>query len=299
MARRILSRGRADYLRWQKHGGVMRGNPLRYPAGVMERYQRELEHLTATMCLTTQREFEKLFRHPDVVEFVSTRHDVEAVAMDISPASQARLLAAKLRAQFEQLFSDQSKPVADRMVNQVNAASATATYNSLKELSGGLTLNVKTLSPDILEAMKLAVANNVSLIKSIPSQYFTKVEGAVYRSLTGGNGLQDLQEFFVKQYGEEGRRAKNIALDQTRKAYNNLNKERMKKHGVGKFEWLHSGGGLHPRPLHQSYHGRVFSFGNLPIIDEATGERGIPGQAVNCGCTMVPVIEFEQGEAIK
>jgi SPP1 gp7 family putative phage head morphogenesis protein len=240
-----------------------------------------------------------LFRHPDVEEFISTRHDVAEAAMDISPASQARILAAKLRAQFEQLFADQSKPVGERMVDQANAASATATYNSLKELSGGLSLDVRALSPDVLEAMKLAVATQVSLIKSIPSQYFTKVEGAVYRSMTGGNGLQDLHEFFVKQYGEESRRAKNIALDQTRKAYNNLNKERMKKHGVGKFEWLHSGGGLHPRPLHQSYNGRVFSFGNLPIIDEATGERGIPGQAINCGCTMVPVIEFEQGEAIK
>jgi SPP1 gp7 family putative phage head morphogenesis protein len=89
------------------------------------------------------------------------------------------------------------------------------------------------------------------------------------------------------------RRARNIALDQTRKAYNNINKGRMQAIGVQKFEWVHSGGGQKPRELHIELDGQVFSFDDLPVIDERTGERGIPGQAINCRCTMVPVIEFE------
>jgi SPP1 gp7 family putative phage head morphogenesis protein len=136
----------------------------------------------------------------------------------------------------------------------------------------------------------------VSLIKSIPEEYFAKVAGAVARSISSGNGLQDLTAFFAEQDGVEARRAKNIAIDQTHKAYNGLNAERMKRQGVGKYEWVHSGGGLHPRPLHQSYHGRIFSFDKPPVIDERTGARGIPGQAINCRCTMVPVIEFEDGK---
>jgi uncharacterized protein with gpF-like domain len=31
----------------------------------------------------------------------------------------------------------------------------------------------------------------------------------------------------------------------------------------------------------------------LPVIDPRTGERGIPGQAINCRCVMRPLVEFK------
>lgn len=275
----------------------MRGKQLAYPAGVMERYRDALVSITADMCKQTEKAFIALFHHPDVEDYFTNFGKTATVAMDISPASQARILANKLKAHFEQLFTARSKPMAESMAAQANAASAAATYQSLKQLSGGLSLNVKTLSPETQEILKLAIANNVALIKSIPEQYFQKAQGAIFRAITDGKGLADIHDFFGEQYGVETRRAKNVALDQTRKTYNALNKGRVQKAGVKKFEWLHSGGGLHPRPLHQSYNGRIFSYDNLPVIDEATGEKGIPGQAINCGCTMRPVIEFDKGEA--
>lgn len=297
MTRRLLTHSRAAWVRSREHDGKMRGTRLAYPAGVMDRYRAKLQQLTDAMAIETQQEIEKLFRHPDVEEYFTDFNKHVQIAMDISPASQARILTNALRSKFEQLFQENAKPVAETMVDQADEASASAVYTSLKKLSGGLSLDVSSLTPQLREVMKLATANNVQLIKSIPSEYFDKVQGAVYRSITDGKGLSDLTDFFNKQYGEESRRAKNIALDQTRKAYNALNKGRMQQNGIHKFEWLHSGGGLTPRPLHQSYNGRTFSFATLPVIDEGTGETGIPGQAINCGCTMVPVIEFEGGQA--
>lgn len=297
MARKLLTKKRAGWVRSREHSGVMRGRPLNHPAGAMSRYAAALQAITAKMCEATQKEIEQLFAHPDVEEYFTNYNKTATIAMDISPASQARILTNKLRVRFEQLFGEFAKPAAEKMMNETNQASASATYSSLKELSGGLSLSTSAITPAMQETFKLAVANNVSLIKSIPSEYFDKVQGAVYRSIMDGKGLKDLQEFFGQQKGIESRKAKNLALDQTRKAYNGLNKGRMQANGVHKFEWLHSGGGLHPRPLHQGYHGQIFSFNALPVIDEKTGERGIPGQAINCGCTMCPVIEFEQGEA--
>ena len=88
-------------------------------------------------------------------------------------------------------------------------------------------------------------------------------------------------------------RGVNIARDQTRKAYNNLNAARMRKVGVTEFIWRHSGGGRNPRDLHQNVlNGKKFSLDDLPVIDERTGETGIPGQAINCKCTMEPVVTF-------
>jgi SPP1 gp7 family putative phage head morphogenesis protein len=140
------------------------------------------------------------------------------------------------------------------------------------------------------------VAENVSLIKSIPAQYMKDVAGSVFRAIQTGDGLADIVPKLAEVEGVTMRRARNIALDQTRKTYNAINRERMKAVGVKKFEWIHSGGGQHPRELHMQMDGKVYAFDDLPVIDERTGERGIPGQAVNCRCTMRPIVDFGEDD---
>jgi SPP1 gp7 family putative phage head morphogenesis protein len=244
--------------------------------------------LTDDMTATTAREITRLYRHPDVVEYF------KGFAQDISPASQARILTNQLQARFEQLFASAAKPTAESMADEANKASETDTTRSLRDLSLEFTLKPGIVAGSQMEEfLKATIANNVNLIKSIPSEYFMKVQGAVLRSIADGKGLEDLTPFFAEQKGVEERRAKNIALDQTHKAYNGLNKSRMQSVGVQQFEWVHSGGGLHPRELHlYELNGKIFSFNKLPIIEEGTGERGIPGQAINCRCTMVPIVKL-------
>jgi SPP1 gp7 family putative phage head morphogenesis protein len=148
------------------------------------------------------------------------------------------------------------------------------------------------------EVAKASVAENVSLIKSIPEQYFKDITGAVMRSITTGNGLADLVSEIDKYAGQTKRRAENLALDQTRKAYNSINKQRMQAIGVRQFEWIHSGGGQVPRESHLKISGHIFDFDKVEEQQAALGvperDRGIPGFPVNCRCTMLPVINFEQ-----
>lgn len=59
-----------------------------------------------------------------------------------------------------------------------------------------------------------------------------------------------------------------IARLETAKISSSIQLEKMKSVGIKKFRWRHSGGGKDPRPLHQSYDGMIFSFDDLPIIDE-------------------------------
>lgn len=276
-----------------KQDGVLRGSRLALPAGVASRYAHRLIALTRQMTQETAREIEKLYRHPDVKSYFDGFHETTvAFAMDISPAAQARILTNALKDKFEQLFGRHAKPEAERMTDEADAASARDVSVSLKELSNSLTLKPAALGMQGREFLSASIAQNVSLIKSIPEEYFTKVQGAVLRSITDGKGLEDLVPFFADQEGVEERRAKNIAIDQTHKAYNGLNRERMKSVGVREFEWIHSGGGIHPRVMHQDMNGKIYRFDRLPIIEE-NGERGIPGQAINCRCTMVPVVRFD------
>lgn len=294
MTRKLLTNARAIWAGGHKPN-EMKGSRLALPAGVADRYRAKLQFLTDRMTAETEREFLQLWRHDDVQEYLAAH---SSVAMDISPASQARILANKLKERFDQIFNQHAKTYAEQMVDQANEESSAATFRSLKDLSGGLSFKTRgVMTPVMCEFMKASVAENVSLIRSIPHEYFRKIEGQVNRSIISGGGLEQLTKYFEEQHGVESRRAKNTAIDQTHKAYNGLNKGRMQAVGIKAFQWIHSGGGLHPRPLHESYNGRTFTWDKLPIIEEGTSERGIPGQAITCHCTMVPVVKFDhEGE---
>lgn len=262
----------------------LKGKPLRASAGVSARYYARLKRLIDRMDAITRREVERLYGRPFAQEHF---------AEDASIASQARILLSALEERFSAIFNLPAKGIAETFSGEVDDNSAATLKLSLKELSGGITLKTDILSGELSEIMKATVAQNVSLIKSIPQQYLAGVNNAVMRSITTGNGLADLIPELKSRYKITLRRAQFIAQDQTRKAYAGLNHARLQKLGVKKFEWLHSGGSQHPRKLHQRYSGNVFSFADPPVIDEKTGERGLPGTLINCLCTAIPIVDFE------
>ena len=266
---------------------TFRGDPLQHNAAVAVRYVGAVQALTAQMTAQVKREVLRLFKTD-----AAAAHFGE----DATIASQSRILINSLANRFTDLFAKKAKPLAEGMVADADKSGVKALHASLQKLSGGTSLKTSLSSPTLNEITKAAVAENVSLIKSIASDYLQKVEGAVMRSITTGNGLQDLVPALEQYEGQTHRRAKNIALDQTRKAYNSINRGRMEALGVKKFMWHHSGGGAHPREDHVDMDGEIYSFNNLPIIDQRTGERGIPGQAPNCRCTMSPVFDFSKDE---
>lgn len=270
----------------KRPGRVMfRGEVLSYNASQGAKYVAALTGLVAKMMATTKREVLRLFE---------TDAAAAHFAMDATIASAARILTNELAARFNALFAERAKGLATTMVDGADRASKAALHSSLQKLSGGLSLKTSIRSPALENIYKASVVENVGLIKSIAGEYQEKVQGAVMRSITTGNGLQDLVPALEQYEGQTNRRAKNIALDQTRKAYNSINKGRMQALGVDSFMWHHSGGGAHPREDHIAMDGQVYQFDNLPVIDQKTGERGIPGQAINCRCTMSPVFSFNR-----
>lgn len=268
--------------------GIVRGGRLNYNAGVTARYEARLTALVRQMVQQTEREIVRLFK----TSTAAKHFEREMVAQDADVSSQARILLNEIMRRFQQLFNSKANGLAQQMLGDSDKASASAIHGSLKQLSGGLSLKTKFVTKPMQTILKAHIAENVSLIKSIPQRYFTDIQGAVMRSITTGNGLQDLVPAIQKTNGVALRRARIIAADQTRKAYSDLNFERMAKIGVKEFEWVHSGGGDHPRELHLDMDGKIYRMDNLPIIDDKTGERGIPGQLINCRCTMTPVIDF-------
>lgn len=283
----ILSKKKKKWVGQFKPTGAVRGTVLNYNAGVQTKYERELIRLVNRMAIEVERELTAFFKKPASKEWFETN--------DASISSDARILTSKLTAKFQQLFNRKSRVLALSMVKESDRTSASAMHASLKELSGGLSFKTSVISGEMHDLMKAAVAENVGLIRSISQDYLTQVQGAVMRSITTGQGLKDLTPFLEKRKEITVRRARNIALDQTRKAYNALNEGRMRKIGVDQYEWLHTGGSQHPRPDHVAMSGNIYSIDNPPIIDQKTGQRGKPGDLPNCGCRMRPVVTFDKG----
>jgi SPP1 gp7 family putative phage head morphogenesis protein len=220
-----------------------------------------------------------------------------ALAADASLASQARMLFNSLGKKWAKIFGGRASSMTDRMIDGASMASKRALGDSLKKISGGLTIPVPVLPGNSQERITAATAENVGLIRSIQQQYHERISQLVLRSAsTGGNGAQEIFESIRHYDGLTEKRAKLIAVDQTRKITTALNVERAKSVGMKKWEWVHSGGSTEPRRLHVQYDGQIFDYDNPPVIDERTNERGFPGQLINCRCTMAPVLEFGDAE---
>lgn len=300
MASPPLTKQKSKWARSRKDV-TLRGLQLNYNASQQLKYQRSLLTLVRQMTAETKKQIDKLFRGEISEEFFVQQK--EAAAMDASIVNQAKKLMKSLLAKFENLFSLKSTPTAEAMLDGAKQTSKSNLHSSLKTLSGGLSLKTGVVPKGMEDVSTAIVAENVSLITSIPAQYFNDITGSVMRSITTGSGLATLIPQIKKYDGITERRAKNIALDQTRKAYNSINKQRMQAIGVKKFEWVHSGGGQHPRLSHIALSGSIYAFDNLPVINKEQVDsgsespvRGIPGQAINCRCTMIPVIQFDDGE---
>lgn len=282
--------------KWVKNRNtVLKGNRLAYNAALQEQYVQALEQLVFKMARETKRQLFKLFNKGFSDDFFENQERLEA--MDASISSQARILLNSLSNTFQKLFDIKASSLAKTMVERTTRTSATTVKESLKKLSGGLTLNTSIVSKGEEEISTALINENVSLIKSIQEQYLKDVTGSVMRSITTGRGLADLVPDLEKYEGVTKRRAKNIALDQTRKAYNSINRQKLLKNGIKEFEWGHSRGGLHPRESHIKISGKRFSFENIEKEQAALGvpeaDRGLPGEPINCKCYMRPIIVFE------
>ena len=260
---------------------IIRGLPLNVAISIGARYDKVLQKYISQMVKEVRAEILNLW--------ASERPDT---AMDANLASMARILTNKLTDKFVGLFGKIAMPTAQKMVDDVDKNSAATLKPSLKEISADMSFKTDILNGSLKEVFTASVAANVKLIQRIPQKYMDDVQGMVMRSIQTGD-VDLIAE--LDKYGVTTRNwAKNVALDQTRKAYNAISKGRMEALGVTKFEWLHSGGSNKPRIFHKDeLNGQIFSFDNLPIIDKATGERGIPGQLPYCRCRMRPVYDFD------
>jgi SPP1 gp7 family putative phage head morphogenesis protein len=284
-----LTKKKKAWVKQFKPTAAIKGLVMPYNTAVQKRYEADLKKLVSEMILQTERAIKQIYKSEASKDFF---------AMDASIASLARIRLNKLLKNLEKEMGGKSKTIVDRMITGTDRASKSVLNQSLKELSGGLSIKTDFATAGTQEAITATFNANVDLIKSMGGDYLGDIRGAVNRSIQGGGGLEDLipqmKKFLDKKNSGILNKAKNMALDQTRKAHTAITVARMDKLGMNKFEWIHSGGSREPRKQHLGWNGKIFSMDKLPV-DKEFGPV-LPGQAINCKCVMRPVIEFDQGE---
>lgn len=260
------------------------GGALRPNASISSDYARIITNQVELMCRDVERELKKLFKDPEY-----------GFAQDASISSQSRILLNYLLSKWGKRFNKIAKSSTDRMIERTIRNSAVTLKISLRDASEDFKIDTTFRNEQIDDVIKASTQEAANLIKLIPQKYLAEVQGQVMRSITTGKGMEDLVPFLDKKYHGNIRHARNVALDQTRKAYQSINTSRLKTLGVKRFIWIHSGGAKEPRPLHIKMSGNEYSFDDPPFIGVMYGEEvhGLPGDLPYCRCICKPVINFD------
>jgi uncharacterized protein with gpF-like domain len=219
----------------------------------------------------------------------SYRANEPEIAQDGLASNELRDAIRKLVKRWQDRFNEGSDRLAEYFSQSVSKRSDAALKKILKDAGFSVEFKMTRAQRDVLNA---TVNENVALIKSIPAQYLTQVEGIVMRGVSTGRDLAQITKDLQEQHGVTRRRAAFIARDQSNKATASLSRARMVEIGVEEAIWVHSGGGKHPRPSHlKAGRDRVRYDVKEGWLDPAVGKHILPGELINCRCIGRAVIK--------
>jgi SPP1 gp7 family putative phage head morphogenesis protein len=248
---------------------------VRPNAGIEQAYRKRMQALIAEMDNSVRYWLRAAYRANEPV-----------MAQDRTPADELRDAIRKLARRWQKNFDEAAPQLAEYFAQSVASRSSGALKAILKK--AGFTVKFK-MTRAMRDVMAATVGQQVSLIKSIPSRYFTNIEGLVMRSVQTGRDLGRLTQDLQQQFGVTRRRAAFIARDQNNKATASMTRARQDELGITQAIWVHSGAGKHPRPTHVAMNGKKYDV-NKGMWDSAVNRWIFPGEEINCRCISRSII---------
>ncbi len=204
---------------------------------------------------------------------------------DIGEGHTAAQLIEQARIAFEQSFSISNlefyMETVEKHGRKTSAAQLRALRRQTKAALGVDIFIPETGVPAMLDGF---IAENVSLIKSIPEKMFSDIESIVTRGFQRGTLTRDMAKEIQGVHKTTRRRAQLVARDQIASLNGQINQKRQQNIGVKEYIWRTSRDDR-VRPLHANREGDKFKWSDAP-------SDGHPGEPVNCRCTAEPVLSF-------
>ena len=206
-------------------------------------------------------------------------------------AGKVALLQKFLTSQLGNLTEEAKKLMFNTAVEQIMQDLQERVYKNAQERK------IELITPKLTDfrANEIAknYANNLDFwIKNWTEDRIIKMREAVGQMAIDGKSINSIAEYIEYEFGVSSRHAKFLARNESAMATTSYLEAKYKDEGITEFKWYTNIDGRE-RPLHKELNGHVFRFDDPPIIDERTGEKGLPAQTYNCRCTFAPVINKE------
>lgn len=176
------------------------------------------------------------------------------------------------------------------------AAQATRTFSrteTTRQISHVIGQDVFLAEPNLTAKAEVFTHENVKLIESIDQKYFSEIESTVTRAVRQGQRASEIESSLLDKLSHLGDQAENrarlIARDQINKFNGELNRERQTALGITSYTWSTIMDGRE-REMHADLDGQEIEWDDPPEINPQ-GERGHPGDDINCRCTAIPNVE--------
>lgn len=261
--------------------------PVHASVGLECEYCRRLQCLVDDMNASVQYWLTASYRAnaPELHEEDLQKH---TLAQDAVPANELKRSVRKLSRQWQRKFNEAAQELARWFTRANRNRSVTQLQSILKK--GGWSVEFK-MTPAQRDVFQATVHENVNLIKSIPQQYFTQVEGMVMRSVQTGRDLQQLTDDLQDHFHVTRKRAKLIAGDQNNKVTANFHRVHQIELGITEAVWVHSHAGKVPRPTHLCNDGQRYDVRRGWFDPDPKVRKYImPGELINCRCFSRSVI---------
>lgn len=211
------------------------------------------------------------------------------MAMDATPAKELQEAVERLAGRWQRRFDDAAPELARWFAQAASRRSDRQLAQILRDAGISVRFNMTPAMRDVVAA---TVEQNVQLIKSIPQQFLTQVQGSVMRSVQAGRDVGGLVQELQQNFGVTRRRAAFISLDQNNKATAALQKARQTELGIEEGIWIHSHAGKEPRPTHVKQHGKRFNIAEGWFDpDPRVRRRIMPGELIRCRCVWRVVVK--------
>jgi len=192
-----------------------------------------------------------------------------------------------------------SERVGNTVKNHASKINRQQSQYHQRVMTSVLSINPIQLEPWLDNEVRSFTTENVSLIKSIPSESLTDIEQMLYRDGTRKLSPQEMKEKIEEEFDVTEARARLIARDQVSKFNATLTEQRQVNSGIDQYTWATSKDGR-VRSSHSDLDGEVFSWSDPPITVKASkgdkpskreGQRNHPGQDIQCRCQAIPVLD--------
>lgn len=279
-----------------KTTSVVRGFLLSYPVEAQSIYESSLLKLVTKLKLSTTtslvdnkifiRSYNRSIRQDDVVD------EFEEAIKLIGRSASSKIVALIhfLPESFEKVRSFTKRNIKRSIVHIESASS-----NIQIVLRSSL---IKT--PNISVLRKMWVLENTKLIKSIPTEFLSKVGEAVYSAVNRGESISTLSKNIENIYDITMRRAKLIARDQISKLKAALNRYESLNRGIVHYEWSTAKDDA-VRVSHKVMNGKICSWLDVDTYKDnlhdtrwkkrssINGVLKHPGEDILCRCTNILV----------